>query len=240
MSEVMTPPTIEIPSGILEALASSELFGSLPPALAQEVASRSTLKSVRRGERVWSHGEPSAAIAVVVSGRMKCWSPGHDARQWVNAVVRPGGVCGLAAAIDGGPHACNAEPLERSRVVLVPTSVLKSLMERVPAFSRLVAGALARDVRRVLSVCEDVTLRTPVERLARFLVAQAGGNGVVELRETQTQIAAQLGTVREVVGRGLRHLESRGVISRTGRVVRVLRPRDLDLVAGRNGNGTGA
>jgi CRP-like cAMP-binding protein len=174
---------------------------------------------------------------VVASGRLKCWSPGHDARQWVNAVVRPGGVCGLAAAVDGGPHACNAEPLERSRVVLVPSAVLRSTMERVPAFSRMVAGALARDVRRVLSVCEDVTLRTPVERLARFLVAQAAGNGVVELRETQTQIAAQLGTVREVVGRGLRHLESRGVISRTGRVVRVLRPRDLDLVAGRNGTG---
>ncbi len=238
MSELMTPPVIEVPSGILESLAGSELFGPLPPAVVQEVAVRSTIRNVRRGERVWSHGDPSAFLAIVASGRLKCWSPGHDARQWVNAVVRPGGVCGLAAAVDGGAHACTAEPLERSRVVLVPTAVLRSTMERSPAFARVVAGALARDVRRVLSVCEDVTLRTPVERLARLLVAQAAGNGVVELRETQTQIAAQLGTVREVVGRGLRQLESRGIIARTGRVVRVLRPRDLDAVAG--GSGTGA
>ena len=235
MSDLMTMPATEVPAGVLEALARSDLFGSLPPPILNEVAARSTLRSVRRGERFWSHGSPSAVIAIVASGRVKCWSPGHDERQWVNTVVRAGGVCGLAACVDGGPYMCNAEPLERSRIVLVPASAVRTGMEHSPAFSRVVANLLARDVRRVQAVCEDVTLRTPVQRLARFLVAQAAGTGVVELRETQTQIAAQLGTVREVVGRGLRQLESRGVIARTGRVVRVLRPADLDLVAGRIG-----
>jgi CRP-like cAMP-binding protein len=232
MSDTLTMPATEIPAGTLEALSRSELFGALAPAALQELAARSVLKNVRRGERIWSRGDQATALAVVASGRVKCWSPGHDARQWVNVIARPGVACGLAACVDGGPHTCNAEPLERSRVVLVPTSAVRAAMERTPSFARAVANHLARDVRRVLGVCEDVTLRTPVERLARFLVAQAAGGVVVELRETQTQIAAQLGTVREVVGRGLRHLESRGVISRTGRVVRVLRPRDLDVVAG--------
>src|SRR6185295_107742 len=134
------------------------------------------------------------AVAVVASGRVKCWSPGRDGRQWVNAVVRPGGTCALAACVDCGPYTCTAEPLERSRVVLVPAAALRLTMERSPAFARIVAISLAKDVRRVLSACEDVALRTPVERLARFLVAQSAGAGVVELRETQTQIAAQLGT----------------------------------------------
>jgi CRP-like cAMP-binding protein len=216
---------------VLDALAKCELFAALPQHVALDVASRSTLRTVRRGERLWDKGSPPASVAVVASGRVKCWIPGHDSRQWVNVVVRPGAVCGLAACVDGEAHTCNAEPLERSRVVLVPSDCVRSAMERSPAFTRVVATALARDVRRVLSVCEDVTLHAPVERLARFLVAQSAGSGVVELRETQTQIAAQLGTVREVVGRGLRLLELRGVISRTGRVVRVLRPSDLAAVA---------
>jgi CRP-like cAMP-binding protein len=233
MSDTMTSPVTEIPAGILEALSRSELFAALPPPALQEIASRSTIRNVRRGERVWSHGTPSASIAIVASGRVKCWFPGRDARQWVNTVVRPGGVCGLAACVDGGPYTCNAEPLERSRVILVPASVLRTAMERTPAFARLVANFLARDVRRVLSVCEDVALHTPLERLAHYLrTQQTPSSSVVELHETQTQIAAQLGTVREVVGRGFRSLESRGVIARTGRVVRVLKPVDLEAACG--------
>jgi len=231
----MAHPSVEISPGVLDALARSELFSSLPESNLREMASRSTIRTVRRGERLWDHGVASSALGVVAAGRVKCWSPGHDQRQWVSSVVRPGGVCGLAACVDGGPYTCNAEPLERSRVVLVPTPSFRVAMEREPAFGRRVAQTLAREVRRVLTVCEDVTLRTPLERLAHFLQEQAAGAGVVELRETQTQIAAQLGTVREVVGRGFRHLESRGVISRTGRMVRVLRPRDLADVALGNG-----
>jgi CRP/FNR family transcriptional regulator len=113
-------------------------------------------------------------------------------------------------------------------VAVVPAHALRAAIDRSPALASAVSTALARDVRRILSVCEDVTLRTPDERLARYIVAQAAGAEAVELRETQTQIAAQLGTVREVVGRGLRRLESRGVIARSGRAIRVLRPKELD------------
>lgn len=234
MTELMTYPASALQRGSPEALERCDLFAALPPMLLRELAEGSTLRTFRRGERMWTHGTPCDVIAVVATGRVKCWSGGRDGRQWVCAVVRAGGVCGLAAGVDGGTHTCSAEPLERSSVVLIAASAFRAAMELDPAFAHGVAHHLARDVRRVLILCEDVTLRTPVERLARFLAAEAAANGVLELRETQTQIAAQLGTVREVVGRGLRHLESQGVIARTGRLVRILRPRDLDTLAGRD------
>jgi CRP-like cAMP-binding protein len=227
----MTQPTVETSPGVIDALRKSELFSSLSESALREVAARSTLRSVRRGEKVWSHGSPSSTIAIVAQGRVKCWSPGHDQRQWVSSVVRPGGTCGLAACVDGGPYSCNAEPMERSRVVLVPQSSLRAAMERDPVFARRIAVTLAREVRRTLSSCEDVALRTPLQRLAHYLTTQVAVAGVVELRETQTQIAAQLGTVREVVGRGFRFLEAQGIVARTGRMVRLLRPRELAELA---------
>ncbi len=232
MSDLMTHPTVQKPAGVTDALLRSGLFTVLSDTMLHDVAARSTLRTVRRAERLWDHGAPATALAIVVTGRVKCWSPGHDSRQWVSSVVRPGGVCGLAACIDAGPHTCHAEPLERSRVVFVPQSAVRTAMEREPAFARRVALMLAGDVRRVLSVCEDVALHTPLERLAHYLHSQVPTSGVVELHETQTQIAAQLGTVREVVGRGFRALQSRGVIARNGRVVRVLRPQELEAACG--------
>jgi CRP/FNR family cyclic AMP-dependent transcriptional regulator len=232
MTDLMTHPSTPKTTGVADALLKSGLFAALPEALLRDVAVRSTMRTVRRGERLWEHGAPCTAIGIVASGRVKCWSPGHDSRQWVSSVVRPGGVCGLAACIDGGPYTCNAEPLERSRVVLVPQSALRAAMEREPAFARRVAVTLAGDVRRVLSVCEDVALHTPLERLAHYLrTQQTPASSVVELHETQTQIAAQLGTVREVVGRGFRNLEAQGIVARTGRVVRILRLRELAEIA---------
>jgi CRP/FNR family transcriptional regulator len=236
MTDLMTQPVAPKPSGALEALAASALFSALPDDLQRELAARSTTRTVRRGDRLWSYGAPSAALGVVAAGRVKCWSAGRDSRQWVSSVVRPGGVCGLAACVDGGPYTCNAEALERSRVVMVPQAAIRSAMERDPAFARRVAATLAGDVRNLLAVCEDVALHTPLERLAHYLRAQPSREpGVVQLLETQTQIAAQLGTVREVVGRGFRSLESRGVIARNGRVVRVLRPKDLEAACGLSG-----
>jgi len=113
----------------------------------------------------------------------------------------------------------------------VPAATLRGQMDRDPDFTRRVAGALAAEVRGGITTCEGFTLRTPLQRLARHLATQPAVEGVVAIRETQAQLAAQLGTVREVVGRGLRELETRGVIARTGRLVRILRPADLATAA---------
>lgn len=227
----MTLPIAAAAPGVAEALRQSELFSGLAEPILRELAARSTSRSVRRGERLWNHGTPATALAIVAQGRVKCWSPGDDSRQWVSAVVRNGGACGLAATVDGGAYSCNAEPMERSRILLVPQSALRTAMERDAGFARKVCGVLASEVRRALTNCEDVTLRTPLQRLARYLAGQPATAGVIELRETQTQIAAQLGTVREVVGRGLRLLEAKGIVARTGRLVRILRQPELAEIA---------
>src|SRR5262245_39414036 len=97
MSELMTYAATAKPTGARETLSASGLFSALPDAFLTELAARSSPRTVRRGERLWSYGAPSAALGIVASGRVKCWSAGRDSRQWVSSVVRPGGVCGLAA-----------------------------------------------------------------------------------------------------------------------------------------------
>ena len=119
------------------------------------------------------------------------------------------------------------DALERSRIVLVPRDALREIMEQDAVFVRAVSVVLAGEVRRLIRACEDMTLRTPIERVARYIVLRAGQGGVAELDETQAEIAGELGTVREVVGRALREIEARGLVARTGHLVRVLRPVEL-------------
>ena len=76
-----------------------------------------------------------------------------------------------------------------------------------------------------------MALQSPLERLAGYLIENADGSGNVRLRETQGQIAAQIGTVREVVGRSFRRLEDDGIVVRRGRTVRILNREDLARLA---------
>src|SRR5262249_50512698 len=132
-----------------------------------------------------------------------------------------------------GPNTTHADPMQRSRVVLVPAAAVRAAMQTDADFAHRVAVALARQLRTALATCENVALYSPFERLARYLASQPAQDGVVELRDPQTQIAAQLGTVREVIGRCFRRLQAEGVVVRTGHTVRILRPEKLAKIADR-------
>jgi CRP/FNR family transcriptional regulator len=80
---------------------------------------------------------------------------------------------------------------------------------------------MARRVRRFADLAESLTFRPVHERLAHYIVNAAGGSGhrvpagcTVDLALTQEQLAARVGTVRELVARALSQLEKSGVIAR--------------------------
>jgi CRP/FNR family transcriptional regulator len=65
-------------------------------------------------------------------------------------------------------------------------------------------------MRRMTSLVEDLSLRSVSERLAKMLLERA--QSVHAQRMTQREMAAQLGTVREVVARNLSQFQSKGWI----------------------------
>src|SRR5262245_11999659 len=217
---------------VRRTLAQSDPFGALSDDVAARLAAASSFRTLRRGDALWRRGDPSNAAAVVVKGHVKCWSAGRQRRQWVEDIAGPGEVCGLAACVDGGPQAFNAEAVERSSVLIVPAEAVGFALLQDPAFARRVGKKLATELRRVGRACEDVALRTPTERLARHLWMRSSGARDFDLHETQSELAGRLGTVREVVARSFRRLEAEGVISRSGRVVHVLKPEALSAACG--------
>jgi len=80
---------------------------------------------------------------------------------------------------------------------------------------------MARRVRRFADMAGSLTFRPVHERLAHYIATAAGESGrpvaaglAMDLALTQEQLAARLGTVRELVARAFSQLEARGVITR--------------------------
>ena len=216
---------------VQRTLRASEVFSALPETSLRRLAAESELKIHPRGARIWNRGDRCPSVLVVSAGRLKCWVEGDEGREWVLDVIGARACAGLIALMDAGPLVVNAETLERSRIVHVPVDAVWRLLERDHRFALHLALIIARDLRRVVSSCEAVALRSPIVRLARYLTTLMDAQGVCELRETQSQIASRIGTVREVVGRSLGRLEAEGIVARAGRTVRVLRPSALARLA---------
>jgi len=92
---------------------------------------------------------------------------------------------------------------------------IAEFLQKSPFFSELGVDELAESVarlRHMTALVEDLSLRTVGARLAKLLLNQAAKEPEIPRRMTQQEMAAQLGTVREVVGRALAELEREELI----------------------------
>jgi CRP/FNR family transcriptional regulator len=107
----------------------------------------------------------------------------------------------------------------------LPRADVFDLCRRRPAVALAILEVMGQRVRRFASLVSDLAFRPIPERLARYIGDAAISHPVtagteLDLRLTQAQLAARLGTVRELVARALSQLEQSGVIARKrGRIV---------------------
>ena len=165
------------------------------------------------GRMVTLEGDTCRAVRFVVRGLVRVRQISMEGREHVLAYLGPGGCFGLAAAADGGVNLATADALVKSVLYSIPCPRFSELMRQHPDLSLAVARNLASEVRQLSDTVKELAFHTVRARLARFLLARAE-NGQPERRWTQEMIAAQIGTVREVVGRVLRALAEAGLIGR--------------------------
>ncbi|HWP44948.1 MAG TPA: Crp/Fnr family transcriptional regulator, partial [Blastocatellia bacterium] len=108
-----------------------------------------------------------------------------------------------------------------------------------PQIALAALKVLAGRLRRCAALVEELSLHEVDQRLARLLVAEARSRGVhtqsgtvVELALTNQQIAARIGSVREVVSRAFARLQQNGLIKVEGRRITIPDQESLKAYAG--------
>jgi CRP/FNR family transcriptional regulator len=188
-----------------------------------------------RGEALFEEGAPCRGLIVIAEGRVEVRQISLRGREQVFHTEGPGATLGEAPLFDDGGYIASAVALAPTRVLLLPRAEVLQLCQRRPAVALAMLKTLARRVRHFARIVGDLAFRPVVERLARHLEgAVAGpitpGTGI-ELALTQAQLAARLGTVRELVTRALSQLEERGVIGRARSRITICDPARLAALA---------
>ncbi len=198
-----------------ELLRSISYFSGLDEATLKALARVAVRRRYDAGQMIFVEGEPCAGLFIVEGGRVKIFKLSPGGREQILHIFGVGEGFNDVAVLDGRPNPASVMALEPTSVLVIDRPSMVYLLERYPALSRAVIENLASRARHLVSLVEDLSLRTVVGRLARLLVEQATEEVNLERVPrglTHAQMAARLGTVREVITRSLRKLEDEEII----------------------------
>ncbi len=225
------------PAPTTRDLAGCELFGEFDEAGREELLAGSSLRRLASGERLFVEGEPCAALHLLLDGEVKMHKLSAQGKEQVVRRLKPGQIFGAAPLFTpGGTFPATAVALAPSRVLSVPKARLLAFLERRPGRFLRVLSFVSQHLEQMMRLAERVSLESVPRRLAGRLLELGREQGgpkpgqVVRLGRSQSELAADLGTVREVLGRTLRRFRERGLLRMSGRNVVLLDPEGLASV----------
>lgn len=212
----------------VDFLRSLPYFSSLSQAEIERVERAAVERTYERGEVLFVEGEPSPGLYAVKSGMVRIFKSSPEGREQVLLVARAGDSFNDIPVFDGGPNPASAAALERSAVVIVPCETVLSLVGHCPP-AMAVLKMFASRLRYLNTLVSDLSFRSVISRLAKVLleVAVQSGGPTPPPRLTQEEMAAMVGTVRDVIGRALRLLEKEGAIKLQRQRIVVVNPERL-------------
>lgn len=166
-----------------------------------------------RGATPILKGEAITGAYIVTHGRLRVAAMSAEGREATLYAIEPGETCVLAinALFKALPYPGNVVAEEDTEVLYVPGAVWRSLFATERVVQNMTLEALSVAVMRLMEALENVHAKPLRERLRNLLLERANGTG--QVLPTQAEIAAELGTAREVVARHLAALRRAKLIS---------------------------
>jgi CRP-like cAMP-binding protein len=211
------------PADKVRTLRENIYFDHMDEAGLRRVAECVSLREFGRGEVLFLEDDACAGLHILQTGCVKLYRLSPQGRQYIVRLLQEKDTFDEVSVFDGGGNPVNAEALETSRVWVVEPACIREMVRTSPEFSQKVIYNLGQNLRMLVRAASEMAFYQVTHRLARLITqlwpANPGGEGLSHL--TQEQLAARLGTVREVVARSLRELERSGAIHTVNRRIAV-------------------
>ena len=206
-------------------LASVPLFHALPPTALQHVADSCTLRRFRKGESIFTEGDPAASVWIIRRGwvyLMKRTPAGGLAT--IFAMTRDEAICGISA-FDHGTYAAGAIAASDAQLIQIPADAFSRLLERHPAFAHQV---LLMCCRRIRHMAEAISVgQATVEQRVAYVLLRLRATAGKTIPITHHELARMAGTRWETSIRTLSAMKQRGWIATARGHVTVLAPARL-------------
>jgi len=169
-------------------------------------------KKADRGEIIIFEGEPAETLYFVVAGAVKVFKTSAEGKEQILHIIRPGESFNEVSVLSGGVNIASAEAMGAVTLHTIKKSDLETVLENNHRVALNIIQVLSERMRNLISLVEDLSFRHVTSRVARVLLEYLGEGDGESPRLTQQEMAAMIGTAREMVGRSLKTLEESGSI----------------------------
>jgi CRP/FNR family transcriptional regulator len=213
----------------IAALKRTKLFEELDEDTLRVVAERAFERRFQKDDVLFVTGEEARGMYVIVEGAVRAYRVSLDGREQVIHVERAGATIAEVPIFDDGTYPSTAAAEEETITLFIDKHDVRRLCLQHPEITLTALKVLAGRLRRCAELVEALSLREVGQRLARFLLAEARRSGTptqkglsLNLTQTNQQIAARVGSVREVISRAFTRLQHDGLIAFEGRRLIIL------------------
>ena len=205
------------------------MFQNLRADALADLAARSIEHKLKQGQILFTSHQAADGLYIVLSGAVRAFRVNVDGREQTIHVEHAGGMLAEVTVFDGGPYPSTAVAEEDSVVLFLAKEDIRRFLLQHPEAALSALAMMAKKLRSVASLAEQLALKDVTQRLATLLLEEAQRtskqlqDGIsFSLPLSHTQLASRLGTVREVITRGLQKLTQQGIVEVRGHRIVVL------------------
>ena len=207
-------------------LRKTPLFASLSDEEMRALRQRVSSKKYARSELLFNEGDACRGLFVIGRGKIRIFKVSATGREQILSLEGPGQSFAELPVFDGGSYPASASAYEDSEVLFISRKDFQDFCRQHPEVGLKVIAVVGARLRRLVGIIEDLSFATVRQRLIALMLrlAQASEtrtrDGVhIELTKTQQDLAAELGTVRELISRNLSRLQAEGYLEVNGRSI---------------------
>ncbi|HUI89020.1 MAG TPA: Crp/Fnr family transcriptional regulator [Anaerolineales bacterium] len=207
---------------MLDQAQFKRVSGALPilqraePQLVRDFQQSAFMARIPAGHDVFLEDDQVEAIALLISGVVRVYKIGETGREITLYRFGNGESCILTAnaILSQKTFPAIAVVEKDAEAVMIPADVFRQWVAKYDLWREFVFDLLSQRLSSVMAMIEEVAFRRMDERLAALLLARSPAQN--PLRITHQELAAELGSSREVISRLLEDFSKRGLV-RVGR-----------------------
>ena len=200
----------------------SRLFCSADAETKQILLGHAKLKKIPKGTVIFKPGDDCTHFPIVISGSIKVQRLSENGKLFLLYNVSADETCILTTAAMISNSHCSAEAIAETDVTayLLHIDKFKDLLGCSECFRSMVFAGYSNKISALMNKIEEIVCLPINVRLAsRLLKISEGSNYIIV---TQQNLADDLATAREVIGRALKKFEDYGYIKQSRGMIEVL------------------
>lgn len=181
----------------------------LPEELQEQLLAQSKIVSLPEGEVIFGPGRVPENLLLLLEGTIRVQHLSTEGREIVLFRVTGGDSCILTTACLLAYEDYAAEGVAETDIeaVAIPRAIFEDLVSTSKDFRKFMFQAYSKRIADLFLTIEEIAFQRMDVRLAQRLLEMDRGSHII--KATHAQLAAELGTAREVITRQLREFQRR-------------------------------